>query len=384
MVRSDKNMEKSFAESKEWDTDKLTGSSGSQIERYALPMGEKARISFSGSERNSVFVKSTEGTFVDISGNSGMDLDSDCRTVGVLDLDRDGFNDFLLTSCNQETLSVFHNRIGTLNENAEVENNFVAIRVVGGNDSWQTSSEYSSRDGIGALIRIESESHRQIREVRSGEGFCTQNSLTCLVGIGKDEIAKSIEVNWPSGKSSVVEDVSAGMLVEIYENPEQAVGSKGFLVKPYRKVEPDWSPMAKKSLPFPVELDSQPKGKLTVVVAMATWCDACLRHLDDLSMIREQLPEVEIIAIPIDAKETAKKLSGYMEKHDPAYRLLSPNETRGQKFVEFVVGQNGSAETPFAVVINDQGEVLQTTVKTVPVISELKRLIASPTGTSSR
>ena len=313
MVRSDKNMEKSFAESKEWDTDKLTGSSGSQIERYALPMGEKARISFSGSERNSVFVKSTEGTFVDISGNSGMDLDSDCRTVGVLDLDRDGFNDFLLTSCNQETLSVFHNRIGTLNENAEVENNFVAIRVVGGNDSWQTSSEYSSRDGIGAWIRIESESHRLIREVRSGEGFCTQNSLTCLVGIGKDEIAKSIEVNWPSGKSSVVEDVSAGMLVQIYENPVQTEGAKGFLVKPYRKIEPDWSPMAKKSLPFPVELDSQPKGKLTVVVAMATWCDACLRHLDDLSLIREQLPEVEIIAIPIDPNETAKKLSGYME-----------------------------------------------------------------------
>ena len=180
MVRSDKSMDQSFVSSKEWDSDKLTGNTGSEIERYSLPTGEKARISFSGSERNSIFVKSSDGQFIDVSGNSGMDLDSDGRTVGVLDIDHDGYQDFLLTNCNKETLSIFHNRIGSLNK----QNKFVAVRVLGGNDSWTASEEYTARDGVGALIRISSGSQQQIREVRCGEGFCTQNSSTHLIGIG--------------------------------------------------------------------------------------------------------------------------------------------------------------------------------------------------------
>lgn len=143
-------MDWSFRASKNWDTDPVTGNSEGEVNRYKLSHARKAKMSLSGSERNHLFVKSQDGAFVDVSGNSGLDLANDGRSIGVFDFDRDGLQDFLLTNANGQTLSLFRNQIGKMAE----KNQFVAIRLVGGNKTGKPSSKTNRKLKTGPEFKL--------------------------------------------------------------------------------------------------------------------------------------------------------------------------------------------------------------------------------------
>ena len=224
MVRSDKQLDSSFVNSEAWSSDEVSGKTGDKVDRYRLPEGMQARMSFSGSERNSVFLKSNSGTFVNVSGNTGLDSKSDGRSVGIIDIDKDGRNDFLITNSNKPTLNVYHNQVGTVHG----KNNFIAVRIVGGNHTNESSSKSSNRDGIGSLITISHGDQKQIREVRCGEGLATQNSRTQIIGLGLNETASQISIRFPSGKEVQATDIATGNLVTFHES-----GENDFEVEPY-------------------------------------------------------------------------------------------------------------------------------------------------------
>ena len=54
--------------------------------------------SFSGNERNCAFLNSKNGAFTDVSYSFGLDLIDDSRGLAVMDIDRDGDPDYLLTN----------------------------------------------------------------------------------------------------------------------------------------------------------------------------------------------------------------------------------------------------------------------------------------------
>ena len=371
MVRSDKSLGKEFSTSKEWLKDELTGRSGGQVERYQLNKVTKAKMSFSGSERNSVFSKSNDGHFVNISGVSGMDSKSDGRSVGIVDLNRDGFNDFLFTSANKPTLAIFENRIPTLGK----QNNFVAVRVVGGNTTDKPVSGLSTRDGIGALIRVASGDATQIREVRCGEGLATQNSRLILFGLGSHKSVDSIEVRWPGGKTSRVGEIGAGKIVEVFESPESiSPDFKGYKVTDYQNPNAQIAENERKPVTSPLE-GVELGGKINVITGMATWCEACQKRIPDLNLIKEKLgDQIQLNAISIDAKDTQKKLSQYVDEHAPPYKFLTVSDQQRVSFVRFAAEQMGSAGTPFTVVVSDSNEVLMTSAG-VPTISDLEKVI---------
>ena len=364
-----------FSTSPEWQKDELTGRSGGQVERYQLNRVTKAKMSFSGSERNSVFSKSKGGNFVNISGVSGLDSKSDGRTVGIVDLNRDGFNDFLFTSANKPTFAIFENRIPALALGTQgKQNNFVAVRVIGGNTSDKPASGLSSRDGVGALIRVACGDSTQIREVRCGEGLATQNSRLILFGLGKHKMADSIEVKWPGGKTSRVGEINAGKIVEVFESPESiAADFKGYKVTDYRG-STQISENKRKPVTSPLE-GVELGGKINVITGMATWCEACQKGIPDLKLIKKKFGDrIQMNAISIDAKDTQKKLSQYIAEFAPPYEFLSVNDQQRVSFVRFAAEQMGSAGTPFTVVVSDANEVLMTSAG-VPTISDLEKVI---------
>jgi len=57
----------------------------------------------------------------------------------------------------------------------------------------------SSRDAIGARVRVVAGSLRQIREVSGGSGYMSQDSPTLEFGLGPAALADSVIVRWPSG-----------------------------------------------------------------------------------------------------------------------------------------------------------------------------------------
>ena len=89
------------------------------------------------------------------------------RGAAYADFDRDGDLDVLITT-NHGPAYLFRNDGGN-------RNNWLAVRTRGAK---------SNRDGIGAVVRVESASGKQWNMVRSGSSYCSQSDLALTFGLG--------------------------------------------------------------------------------------------------------------------------------------------------------------------------------------------------------
>jgi hypothetical protein len=121
------------------------------------------------------------------------------RGAAYADFDHDGDLD-LLISTNNGPAYLFRNDGGN-------RNHWLSVRLTG---------TKSNRDGIGAVIRVQSASGRQWNTVRSGSSYCSQSDLAVTFGLGKDTGA-SIQVEWPSGTRQQIGNVAADQFVVIDE-----------------------------------------------------------------------------------------------------------------------------------------------------------------------
>ena len=71
-----------------------------------------------------------------------------------------------------------------------------AIGIIGSLCAWP--ARRSNRDGIGAVVRVQTASGKQWNMVRSGSSYCSQSDLALTFGLG-NATAATVEVEWPSG-----------------------------------------------------------------------------------------------------------------------------------------------------------------------------------------
>ncbi len=116
------------------------------------------------------------------------------------DIDHDGDLDVLLTN-NGGAARLFRNDGGN-------KNHWISIR---------TSGTKSNRDGIGAVVRIESAQGKQWNMVRSGSSYASQSDLAVTFGLGADAVVSNIQVEWPSGARQKFNNVPANQLIVIDE-----------------------------------------------------------------------------------------------------------------------------------------------------------------------
>jgi enediyne biosynthesis protein E4 len=122
------------------------------------------------------------------------------RGAAYGDYDRDGDLDILLIN-NQGPARLLRNDGGN-------KNHWLTIRTVG---------TKANRDGIGAIVRLESASGVQTQTVHSGSSYCSQSDLALTFGLGADATVKAIDVIWPSGTKDRVTGVAANQFVRIQE-----------------------------------------------------------------------------------------------------------------------------------------------------------------------
>ncbi|HEX3875811.1 MAG TPA: CRTAC1 family protein [Bryobacteraceae bacterium] len=122
------------------------------------------------------------------------------RGAAYADFDRDGDLD-LLVSTNNGPAYLFRNDGGN-------RNHWLNVRLQG---------TKSNRDGIGAVVRVDSASGKQWSMVRSGSSYCSQSDLAVTFGMGKDATA-SLEIDWPSGTVQKIGNVAADRFLTIDEN----------------------------------------------------------------------------------------------------------------------------------------------------------------------
>lgn len=381
MVRTDENLARSsFRLSPEWKRTSAPDKLGPMIDARLAGVdrqGDRVRVhSLNGNERNHYFTNHAGRTFSDISALSGLDNPADSRGFGILDYDRDGWQDLALVNANEPLFNLYHNEM----ESAGKPGGVIAIRFVGGNKSASPSKEFASRDGFGARVSIKLSDTTIVREHRCGDGWSTQNSATMIVGIGGHTNVVSVSAKWPSGKSTTTHDIPEGTLLTLFENPEEAATSASVHRTGYRIPASDRNIAPRPQPVFPVATaDKSAKAgfRLRVYTTFTSTCQPYIDNLPRLKHLRETLgPEgVDFVAVPIDESDNNQKLGVYARNHQPETRLMGvPLNQRIQAAAIFAKVFGTAPPLPSSVVTDGTGHIIA--IQTgVPGISRLRRLL---------
>jgi hypothetical protein len=163
-----------------WDTNTSTS-----IEHIAYDFDNNGFVDVMGGG-NKIMYNQGNGTFVPF--NHGFDVSA------VGDLNNDGFLDF------QSGTTL---RISSGNSNKWLKLNLRGIQ--------------SNRNGIGARVEIYGAWGKQIRDVRSGEGFRYMSSLNVHFGLGQATTIDQVIIKWPSGVIDTYNNVSPNQRLNVVE-----------------------------------------------------------------------------------------------------------------------------------------------------------------------
>ncbi|EDP72755.1 hypothetical protein FBALC1_16677 [Flavobacteriales bacterium ALC-1] len=180
-----------------------------------------------------------DGTFTDVTSGSGVSAANLGIENAPADFDNDGYvdiltngdilfnnGDFTFTNYaanvppsgaigdanNDGFLDVFRN--GNIYLNNTTANNWIKINTVGVN---------SNINGIGARVEIQTPAGKQIRDVRSGEGFEFMSSLNTHFGIGSETTIDNITIYWPSGTVDLITNPAINTTHNIVEGSALSV-----------------------------------------------------------------------------------------------------------------------------------------------------------------
>ena len=175
----------------------------------------KKGFSFSGYERDALFMNRDGKKFMDISGVSGIDSISDGRAAVFADFDNDGDEDVFLATIQGSGHLLFRNNIGQ-------DNRWLRIILDGGKET--------GRDAYGSVVRVKTSAGTLTKVKAGGSGFLAQSDPRLLFGLAQDPAAQGIEVTWSNGR---VENFSA----DARAGSTRATGSAASPVDP--EMEPE-------------------------------------------------------------------------------------------------------------------------------------------------
>ncbi len=177
---------------------------------HIFPQLDRANLGTSYAQTNQLFENLGDGTFEDVSENSGagLQIKKVSRGASFGDYDNDGDIDIFVLDLN-DTPTFLRNEGGN-------RNNWLMVKTVG---------VQSNRDGIGARIKVSCGELTQINEVRSGSSYLSQNDLRVHFGLGKSNTVDLLEVIWPSGLVERFENLSVNQLVVVQEGSGIIKGS---------------------------------------------------------------------------------------------------------------------------------------------------------------
>ena len=139
------------------------------------------------------FESQGDGTFVEAAQGAGLIDTGQGRGVACFDSDRDGDLDLVITN-NQPVKSVviYRNELGGTNHYLTVKLNGSGVNT----------------DAIGAMIEISDGSRTQIREIRAGNHFVSQNPAEAHFGLGA-AMSVDITITWPDGTQKSLDAIAA-------------------------------------------------------------------------------------------------------------------------------------------------------------------------------
>lgn len=153
-----------------------------------------------------LLMRNRGGKFEDVSRHAGapFQIPLAARGIGFGDLNNDGFLD-LVINCNDRPALVLRNDGGN-------GNHWLLVKLIG---------TRSNRDGIGARLRLVSESGlEQHAMVTTASSYLSASDKRVHFGLGRDARIRLLEIRWPSGLVQKLEDVTADRILAVREPAE--------------------------------------------------------------------------------------------------------------------------------------------------------------------
>jgi hypothetical protein len=142
------------------------------------------------------------GRFVETGRQSGAVFESERvrRGLATGDIDNDGDLDVLLTT-NGGPVELLRNDGGNRQK-------ALLVRAVG---------KASNGTGVGTRLRLTAGGRIQVREIRAGSSYLSQNDARAHFGLGGASTVDKLEVRWPSGRAEVLERIPSDQLITLAE-----------------------------------------------------------------------------------------------------------------------------------------------------------------------
>jgi len=274
-------------------------------------------LSFSGFERNKVFLSSRSGDgvrFDDVSDLSGADCEGDCRASVVADFDDDGDPDLFVNAIQRDCHMLFRNNTPRA-EGAR----FLKIRL---------RSAEGGPDPIGAIVRVEADGSRQAQVLGCGSGFESQHAQELIFGVGE---ARSVDVvvRWPGRQVQSFEGLETSrryLLVEGVEEPgSYAARTFSFADPPPRGVRVGIGGR----LPELSLLDADggartlgSGGDLKLLINFwATTCVSCVKELRVLEKLHAD-GRFRVVGVSLDPASRRERIAQLWQRRSLSYESL--------------------------------------------------------------
>ena len=315
-------------------------------------------FSFSGYERDPLYLNTGAKKFVDISGVSGIDSITDGRAGVFADFDNDGDLDVFMTVIQGQSHHLFRNNVGQ-------ENNWLRFALEGGKGS--------GRDAFGAVVRVKTSAGTLTKIKSGGSGFISEHDPRLLFGLGRDAAARSVEVTWPTGKVERFDgDFRAGTTHVLREGAGRAeslaLGSarlpdpltraeafaRGLKIAVGRPI-PELKVTLLGGGVAPLSAQLRP-GRQLLINVWATWCTPCRQEMPELQHLYPKLKArgIDLVGLNVDTDAKTPLIRSFLRDNKVSYQ----NIIGGVPAIEGFYATD-ELSVPMSILVDDRGVVTE-------------------------
>ncbi len=147
-----------------------------------------------------LFMSNGDGSFNEQALSAGIDDTSLGRGIVCFDYDKDGDQDIYVAN---------YNGAPKLFCNQGNGNNFINIRL---------KEESTNSQALGARIYLKTGDIEQMRELRAGNNYVSQNPVEAHFGLGTADTISELRIVWPDGEESLILDAEINQFLLITRN----------------------------------------------------------------------------------------------------------------------------------------------------------------------
>jgi hypothetical protein len=174
--------------------------------------GMTPKVSWNGYEHDVLFMSEGGKSYVNIAHLMGVAFEFDGRNTISDDFDGDGRVDLLVV----EKVLPRGRYVHILKNEWPTQHNWVGVRLA------ESAPGFSP---IGAEVRVRSARGEQVGRVVTGDSFLAQHANAKHFGIGADDKVESIEVTWPNGEKTRVDNPDVNKWHDVRPGQRPAVSS---------------------------------------------------------------------------------------------------------------------------------------------------------------